>query len=226
MEPQQQHNQEKAVATRQASPTTTSPASPTTSLATYSRDTAITPAMLTPAFIREATRAVTNPRTSVELAKSGQLYVPTVRKIVKELGDQRMEALIKAELVTLNVMLNLARPMTEPMIEGTAPLVVQHILEDDCDITLADLRIIFDRAKKGTYGSFYGGIGSADIIAWIDGYIAEKCSEYERWHQNEYQRLDPYERGSSDTKAERNAFHEALAKYTQARLTQGQNAEQ
>lgn len=182
--------------------------------------------MLTPAFIREATRAVTNPRTSVELAKSGQLYVPTVRKIVKELGDQRMEALIKAELVTLNVMLNLARPMTEPMIEGTAPLVVQHILEDDCDITLADLRIIFDRAKKGTYGSFYGGIGSADIIAWIDGYIAEKCSEYERWHQNEYQRLDPYERGSSDTKAERNAFHEALTQYTKARLSQGQNTEQ
>lgn len=179
--------------------------------------------MLTPAFIREATRAVTNPRTSVELAKSGQLYVPTVRKIVKELGDQRMEALIKAELVTLNVMLNLARPMTEPMIEGTAPLVVQHILEDDCDITLADLRIIFDRAKKGIYGSFYGGIGSADIISWIDGYITEKCSEYERWHQNQY--AQPAAKRSYRSEGdERNAFHEALVQYTQSRLTQ--NTEQ
>jgi hypothetical protein len=178
--------------------------------------------MLTPAFIREATRAVTNPRTSVELAKSGQLYVPTVRKIVKELGDQRMEALIKAELVALNVMLNLARPMTEPVIEGTAPLVVQHILEDDCDITLADLRIIFDRAKKGTYGGFYGGIGSADIISWIDGYIAEKCSEYERWHQNQYAQ-PAAQRSYRSEGDERKAFHEALVQYT---LTQGQNTEQ
>ncbi len=178
--------------------------------------------MLLPAFIREATRAVTTPRQSVELSKSGQIYVPTVRKIVNDLGTQKMEALVKAELVSLNVMLNLARPMTEPMIEGTAPLVVQHILEDDCDITLADLRIIFDRAKKGTYGNFYGGIGSADIIAWIDGYIAEKCSEYERWHQNEYQRLDPYQRSSGSGTEERNAFHEALVDYNMNNLNQQQ----
>ena len=101
-------------------------------------------------------------------------------------------------MVELNLVLNLARPMNDGMIIATAPLIVDHLLEDDCDITLADLRIIFDRAKMGTYGSFYGGIGSADIIAWIDGYIAEKCSEYERWHQNEYNRLDPYERTAGD----------------------------
>lgn len=170
--------------------------------------------MLTPAYIREATRAVTNARQSVELSMRGQIYVPTVKKIVHDLGCQRMEALIKAELVSLNVMLNLARPMTEPMIEGTAPLVVQHILDDDCSVTMADLRIIFDRAKSGAYGSYYGGIGSADIIGWIDSYIAEKCGEYERWHQNEYHQLDRYQRSSADTSAERNAYHEALAQYT------------
>lgn len=169
--------------------------------------------MLKPAFIREATKAVTTPRQSVELSKSGQVYVPTVRKVVKELGETSMEALVMAELVSLNIVLNLARPMTEPMITATAQLVVQHILDDDCDLTLADLRIIFDRAKKGVYGSFYGGIGSADIISWIDGYIAEKCNEYERWHQNEYSRDDPYQRISTDTSKERDAMHEAMKRY-------------
>lgn len=186
----------------------------------------LTLAMVTPEYIREATAEIKTPRQSVELAKSGKTHIPTVRRVARELGTAGMVSAVKAQMVELNLVLNLARPMNDGMIIATAPLIVDHLLEDDCDITLADLRIIFDRAKKGTYGSFYGGIGSADIIAWIDGYIAEKCSEYERWHQNEYQRLDPYERGSSDTKAERNAFHEALAQYTQARLTQGQNTEQ
>lgn len=169
--------------------------------------------MLKPAYIREATKAVTTPRQSVEMAKSGQLYVPTIRKAVKDLGTTSMEALVMAELVSLNIVLNLSRQMTEQMIEQTAPLVVQHILDDDCDLNLADLRIIFDRAKKGVYGSFYGGIGSADIISWIDGYIAEKCNEYERWHQNEYSRDDPYQRISTDASKERDAYHEAMAKY-------------
>ena len=169
--------------------------------------------MITPAYIREATKFVTTPRQSVELSKSGQVYVPTVRKVVKDLGTVSMEALVKAELVNLNIVLNLARPMTEPMIEQTAPLVVQHILDDDCDLTLADLRLIFDRAKKGVYGNYYGGIGSADIISWIDGYIGEKCYEYERWHQNEYSRSDPYERSGYDEKQERNAYREAMSRY-------------
>ena len=169
--------------------------------------------MLTPAFVNEATRMVTSPRKSVELSKSGQLYVPTVRKVVNEVGDRCMEAYIKAQLISLNIVLNLPRQMTEQMIEQTAPLVVQHILDDDCDLNLADLRIIFDRAKKGVYGSFYGGIGSADIISWIDGYIAEKCNEYERWHQNEYSSDDPYQRISTDASKERDAYHEAMAKY-------------
>lgn len=169
--------------------------------------------MLKPAYIREATKSITTPRQSVEMAKSEQLYVPTIRKAVKDLGTTSIEALVMAELVSLNIVLNLARPMTEQMIEQTAPLVVQHILDDDCDLNLADLRIIFDRAKKGVYGSFYGGIGSADIISWIDGYIAEKCNEYERWHQNEYSRDDPYQRISTDASRERDAYHEAMAKY-------------
>ena len=142
--------------------------------------------MLTPQYIQEATRAITDERKSVELCGGGKVYVPTIDKVVAQCGTAAMEALVKTELVRLNVMLNLSRPMSETMIDLTAPLVVQHILEDDCGVTLADLRIIFDRAKAGRYGQYYGGIGSADVIGWIDGYIAVKCSEIERWHQQTY----------------------------------------
>lgn len=175
-----------------------------------------------PAFVRGATKAVTSPRKSVELAKSGQLYVPTVRKVVNDIGERGMEAFFKAELVSLNVMLNLPRPMQQAMIEQTASLAVQHILDDDCDITLADLRIIFDRAKKGEYGSYYGGIGCADIISWIDGYIVEKCSEYERWHQNRYSQ-PAAQRSCRNEGDERNAYREAMSHYIREQSRQDQS---
>ena len=197
--------------------TNTSSNSNGTSLAVFSRKQPLSPIMLTQEYIAEATKAVTSPRKSVELSKSGQLYVPTVRKAVKDLGELSMETLIKVNLVRMNTALNLARPMTEAMIEMTAPLVVQHILDDDCDITLADLRLIFDRAMRGYYGQFYNGIGSADVIRWIDIYIGEKCEEYERWHQNTYKEPDRFDRSCANKDAERNAFHEAMVQYEQAK---------
>lgn len=141
---------------------------------------------LTIPFVEKATRDIKTVRQCVTQIKDGWFYAPTVRKVVAELGNVPMESFIKAQLVSLNVVLNLARPMTEQMIEASAPFIVRHILEDDCDVNLADLRIIFDHAKAGMYGSYYNGIGLADICGWIDSYICEKCSEIERWYQNNY----------------------------------------
>ena len=186
-------------------------------MAVFSREQPLLPMMLSLEYIAEATKAVTSPRKSVELSKNGQLYVPTVRKAVKDLGELSMETLIKVNLVRMNAALNLSRPMTNEMMEITAPLVVQHILDDDCDITLADLRLIFDRAMRGYYGQFYNGIGSADVIRWIDIYIGEKCEEYERWHQNTYKEPDRFDRSCANKDAERNAFHEAMVQYEQAK---------
>ena len=82
--------------------------------------------MITIEYIESTTKAITSPRKSVELAKSGQLYVPTVRRVVKELSDTDMERLIMTYLVRLNVVLNLARPMNDVMIKTTAGLAVQQ----------------------------------------------------------------------------------------------------
>ena len=185
--------------------------------------------MLTHDYISEATKDVTNPRKSVELTRSGELYIPTVRKVIKDLGKLSIETFVKISLVRLNATLNLARPMTETMMEITAPVVVSHILEDDCDVNLADLRIIFERAMKGYYGNYYNGIGSADIIKWIDTYIAEKCNEIERWHHNHNQshnEANRYDRLSGSKDSERNAFHEAMVRYQHERINEQNNNEQ
>lgn len=152
----------------------------------YSKYEQLTPMKLTIPYVEKATSEIKTVRQCVTLIRDGWFYAPTVRKVVEDLGNVPMEGFIKAQLVSLNVVLNLARPMSEPLIEASAPFIVQHILDDDCDINLADLRIIFDRAKAGMFGDYYNGIGLADICGWIDAYICEKCSEIERWYQNNY----------------------------------------
>lgn len=182
------------------------------SLAVFDSNNKMESVMLTNAFIKQATSAITNPRSSVELVRSGQIYVPTINRAVKDLGKTSVEAYIKVNLTMLNAVLNLARPMSATMIEISAPLIVDHILEDDCTLNLADMKIIFERAMKGLYGNYFNGIGLKDVIGWIDAYIAEKCDEIERWHHNQYSNPDS-DRSCSDMNKVKNSYHEAMLYY-------------
>ena len=174
---------------------TTLPQSHGTSVAVYRRDEQLTPAMVTPAYIREAANAIVTASQSVEMVRSGQLYVPSVRRAVKEVGEKKIAAYIKMELIQLNVLLNMARPMSEQMIEMAVPLILKHLTDEDVEPNLADLKIIFDRARTGFYGQYYGGIGYNDIIGWIDRYILEeKLPAIHAWNEERYRKDDPYER--------------------------------
>lgn len=171
------------------------PQSQGTSMAVYRRDEQITPAMVTPAYIREAARSIVTASQSVEMVRSGQVYVPSVRRAVKEVGEKKIAAYIKMELIQLNVLLNMARPMSEQMIEMAVPLILKHLTEEDVEPNLADLKIIFDRARTGFYGQYYGGIGYSDIIGWIDRYILEeKLPAIHAWHNERYRNDDHYGR--------------------------------
>lgn len=182
------------------------------SLAVFDSNNKMESVMLTNAFIKQATSAITNPRNSVELTRSKQIYVPTINRAVKDLGKTSVEAYIKINLAMLNSVLNLARPMSATMIEISAPMIVDHILEDDCTLNLADMKIIFERAMKGLYGNYFNGIGLKDVIGWIDAYIAEKCDEIERWHHNQCKYPDS-DRSCSDMNKVKNSFHEAMLHY-------------
>lgn len=165
-----------------------------TSMAIFKRDEQLTPAMITPNYIREASKSIINASQSVELVRGG-MYVPSVRRAVKDLGRKQMEAYIKLELIQLNTLLNLARPMTPMFLDTSVPLILDHLTDEDVEPNLADLKIIFDRARTGFYGQYYGGIGYNDIIGWIDSYILEeKLPAIHAWHEERYRNEDPYER--------------------------------
>ena len=131
-------------------------------------------AMLNPASIQAMTQQYRSADDTVELW-TGAAYVPSLKHCIHELGRERVEAMMKIYLIRLNVTTNAARPLTEEVIEGMVPVIMDHIVNDlETTITLADLRIVMDRAMRGYYGKPYGGFGCQEICGWFDQYDREK----------------------------------------------------
>lgn len=146
-----------------------------------------------------------NVEIQTALAEKNALpYLPTVRKCISDLGLVPTTAMVKLQLVKLNFMLNMARPLSDDMIEIYAPLIVDRIVEEDVSLNLADLRIIFDNAAMGRYGKVFGGLGLNDIISWIDQYVSDKMEAI-----NLRQYHDPQGSRSTDMQAIKDSFHQA-----------------
>lgn len=140
----------------------------------YSLDRPLQAAALTPAGIALATEKFTTVEDCVKVWE-GKAYVPSLARCIRELGQKKVEAMVKMYLIRLNMVTNAARPMTEQVIESIVPVIVEHITKDmEVTITLADLKIVFDRAMKGYYGTPYGGFTCQDICGWFDRYQREK----------------------------------------------------
>ena len=173
-------------------------------LAIISKDT-LSPSSLSMA-VREA--GITTVRQSIESK------FPSMNRIVKELGFKETAALMVAHIARLETMLNVSRPMQPEAMAETAKTVIDTCLDSGININAADIEIVFKRARSGAYGSFYGGIGSADILGWFDKYISEKAEEYVQYNIEKSQQYDTGgERSYDMAKAKDREAHRAAAEY-------------
>lgn len=155
---------------------TTRPASPASlQVEPYSKMVRLDERMLTPQAIEVMTARYNSPADTVAVW-AGEKYVPSISRCIAEIGRTKVEALFKLRLIRLNVLSNAARPMTEAMIDELVPVIIKAIT-DDCatTFTLADIRIVFDRADRGYYGKMYGGYNASDVLGWFQQYDREKC---------------------------------------------------
>lgn len=123
-----------------------------------------------------------------------------------EFSTKKVEALIKLQLIELNEILNLKRPLNEKQIDDIAVEIVSQWYY----LTMADVYLIFRRAKIGWYGEFYESINMPKILTWFRNYFDERCSEAERQsieraEQNKY--YSNCERISSQLKKDDLVFH-------------------
>lgn len=126
-------------------------------------------ASYTPMALQLSCKGITTP---LQAACSGN---SSICVLARQYGQEKVEALIQMYLIELNELLNLKRPLTEHMID----VIAADIVEDYRNLNMADVHLVFSRARKGYYGELYESINTAKVLSWFRDYFNERCEAAE-----------------------------------------------
>lgn len=118
-------------------------------------------------------------------------------------GDVRVAAVIKLYMLELNNLLNLKRSLSEEMIDAIA----DELLSSFSMLNMADVHLVFRRAKIGFYGELYESVNMPKVLGWFNQYFEERCSAAAERTVNDaeqYKRDIP--RSSDGKRAQNKAF--------------------
>jgi hypothetical protein len=104
-------------------------------------------------------------------AKCMNSDTPTLAEIRKENGEDKVLTAIEAWIVDMGEFLNISRPMNPRQIRQTAVLVLSEFYY----FKVADINLLFTRAKKGQYGELYGSLDGTKIYQWFEQYDIERA---------------------------------------------------
>ncbi|MCF8219793.1 MAG: hypothetical protein K9J21_12540 [Bacteroidales bacterium] len=123
---------------------------------------------------------------------------PSLAVINKKFGEDFTQAYIEGWIVHLREFLNIGRKMTDEQTQETAML----ILDEYYNISIADINIIFKRAKLGRWGQIYDRLDGQLILSWFDEYFQERCkaSQEKSILEADKYKGDPYQRFSTQAK--------------------------
>lgn len=99
---------------------------------------------------------------------------PTLGEVVHSGGGEKMAAFVELNLASLASFCNLSGSINPGQIQTT----VHMILQEFGNLTIADVNLIFRRAKMGEYGPFYGRLDGQMILSWFNQYLDERCEYF------------------------------------------------
>ena len=117
---------------------------------------------------------------------------PALIEIEQAYGYDCLQAYLEGWLVNLREFVNVGKKMTDAQTFETAMI----ILQDYKSLTIADINLLFKRAKSGYYGNLYDRLDGQIILGWFRRYFSERCGAAEEESINEASRYksDPYDR--------------------------------
>lgn len=101
--------------------------------------------------------------------------LPTIGTVKKVYGDDFAQAYIETWIVNISEFVNIGKNMNENQIYETA----QMILDSYPYFTLADINLVFKKAKKGDFGQIYDRLDGQIIFSWFTKYNQLRCLEAE-----------------------------------------------
>jgi hypothetical protein len=117
--------------------------------------------------------------------------LPTIRKLGEE-SKIVLSAYITEFIEDALSFLNLGKTMSDVQIAQT----VTYLIEDYPNVNLADLKLFFNRFKKGVYGKFFDRIDGQVIIEAFTNYNSERMDLFEQQNQRDHYRSKRDERNN------------------------------
>jgi hypothetical protein len=114
---------------------------------------------------------IRNVNDALALAESNHEQFPSLAALRKDHGSQKVETVIKLYLVELCGLVNLKRPLTERQIDAIAMEVVSRHYA----LTIADVHVIFRKAKNGEFGELYESMDMPKVMKWFSDYFNDRC---------------------------------------------------
>lgn len=108
----------------------------------------------------------------VDVFKCG---MPSLWDVEKAYGYEFLQAYIEGWIVNLREFVNIGKKMTDSQTFETAMI----ILQDYKFLTIADINLIFKRAKSGYFGALYDRLDGQIILGWFHKYFSERCDAAE-----------------------------------------------
>ena len=98
--------------------------------------------------------------------------MPSLAKIKRKEGEEKTLSFIKLELIRLNELLSLKRPMTETQIDFTA----QVILDEFWMLNVSDLKLVFKNILTGKCGNLYESLNPPKTLSIFRDYLSERMN--------------------------------------------------
>ncbi|MDR0266068.1 MAG: hypothetical protein LBJ04_22840 [Sphingobacterium sp.] len=117
--------------------------------------------------------------------------LPTIRKLGEE-SKIVLSAYITEFIEDALSFLNLGKTMSDVQIAQT----VTYLIEDYPNVNLADLKLFFNRFKKGVYGKFFDRIDGQVIIEAFTNYNSERMDLFEQQNQRDHYKSKRDERNN------------------------------
>lgn len=110
-------------------------------------------------------------RDALAIAETSQDKYPSLAVLRRDYGNEKIEAIIKLHLIDLCENVNLKRPLRGAQVDNIA----REIVATYYALTIADVHVIFRKAKTGEYGEFYDSLDMPKVMSWFREYFNNRC---------------------------------------------------
>jgi hypothetical protein len=138
---------------------------------------------------------------------------PSMVVIAREIGNEKIIAMIELYIIALDQFLNFNKSMTQMSIHETAELIYRTYFQ----LTITDVLYVFKNARLGRYGEIIG-LNGGKILTWFDQHFDQRClaaaAESEKEHYKAS--FDQFDRTGLDRKISemKTEIRDAMKKHT------------